>query len=347
MTTTAKKVDDIIVREKDKRSKEVEMIIKDIKLNTKLSNQKQEKREEMRKKAKEREEKAAINRKRVEEQEREKKNQYKEKLRKKEMQKIHKQLYEMPYYQNHKEEVDAIAEKDRLQYKNDVNSKIKIYSVNRREHLENVRQKFYEQNEGVRVKHDTFMTEAMKGNDHIRLEIDANHAKKFDQHNKYLMEKQEEIDNYFDKLHEREEMAKRRKYGYTQEVENKIEEVARMVKKGENIYQEQDSKEHKEQKDYDTLAATKENNRKREEKLKELEQFKAEKEKEFETETEKILRKEYEKFAKAGKLELDVQKRQTNHQLRTVQLDMDLDEKVHEMWRELAGIKPPQNVNQP
>ena len=129
---------------------EVQIILKNIKMKSKLIDKKISQKEEMRKKAEEREKKAEKIREQNELLQKEKLNRLKQKQRDKEINKIEKELNKIkPKVNNSSFTHELIfGNKDEK-----LSNKINVFSANRRNKLEKIKTEFYNQNEEIKLNH--------------------------------------------------------------------------------------------------------------------------------------------------------------------------------------------------
>ena len=154
------------------QKEEVQIILKNIKMKSKLIDQRILKKEEMRKKIEERERRAEKIREQNELIQNEKLNRLKQKQRDKEIQKIEKQFNKIKPKFNNSTHEEIIAKNDEK-----LSNKINVYSANRRNQLTKIKNDFYYQNEDILLKHKINDEHKLNFNE-VKKELNINELEK-------------------------------------------------------------------------------------------------------------------------------------------------------------------------
>ena len=154
------------------QKEEVQIILKNIKMKSKLIDQRILKKEEMRKKIEERERRAEKIREQNELIQNEKLNRLKQKQRDKEIQKIEKQFNKIKPKFNNSTHEEIIAKNDEK-----LSNKINVYSANRRNQLHKIKNDFYNQNEDILLKHKINEEHKLNFNE-VKKELNINELEK-------------------------------------------------------------------------------------------------------------------------------------------------------------------------
>lgn len=334
--SNGKDIDQMLDRAKRQNAKDIEILIKDIKIHNKILDQRNAKREEMKLKAEERERKALENRRMKEELQKEKINKIKQKQKTKEINQLDQKFSRITSQKKQTnfngEKVEEFNEKNRKQYEFNINNKISNYSANRRQYLDKIKEKFYAQNENVRNKMEYHIEEQKKENNDLKNEIDLANAQRFDNYKAYLAQKKEEIYERVDKLNEKHESARLRKQKMIQNNENQIYKIVKDIREG-----------NQEESENNNISNTSETILKQIEKRNKVKQKQIENnsiiQQNMNNRNEEILINEFEKFKHANKVELEVKRKQQHNLLKTIFTQEEYDRKLENMQKKLNKLK--------
>ena len=334
--SNGKDIDQMLERAKRQNAKDIEILIKDIKIHNKIVDKRNAKREEMKLKAEERERKVLENRRLKEELQKEKINKIKQRQKSKEINQLEQKFSRIVSQKRQTnfngEKVEEFNEKNRKQYEFNINNKLSNYSANRQQYLDKIKDKFYSQNENVRNKMEYHIEEQKKENNDLKNEIDLTHAQRFDNYKTYITQKKAEIYERADKLNEKHESARLRKQKMIQNNENQIYQIVRDIRDGN----EDESQNNNTSNTSETI-------------LKQIEKRNKVKQKQLENNSiiqqnmnnrnEEILINEFEKFKHANKVELEVKKKQQHNLLKTIFTQEEYDRKLENMQKKLNKLK--------
>ena len=166
------------------QKEEVQIILKNIKMKSKLIDQRILKKEEMRKKIEERERRAEKIREQNELIQNEKLNRLKQKQRDKDILKIEKEFNKIKPKFNNSTHEEIIAKNDEK-----LSNKINVYSANRRNQLTKIKNEFYYQNEDILLKHKINDEHKLNFNE-VKKELNINELEK--KHLNHIIKNNEE-----------------------------------------------------------------------------------------------------------------------------------------------------------